>query len=267
METYLNKGIKDVIKEFPEVGNVLNDYNIGCAPCNVGTCLLKDIVEVHNLSYEAESELMKRIAGVIYPGMDIAIPKIERKAGPVTGEVKYSPPLKRLVKEHILIKRLLSLIPQVVENLDTRREEDKQLIHGCVDFVRSYADKYHHAKEEDILFKKFSPDLEIINAMLEEHKIGRNHVKAAVEALEAGDNRVVKEHLIAYQGLLTDHIKKEDEILYPWMDRNLSMSQVGELFNEFDEADNKFPDAPGKYEGFVKTVEAKLKNEEVVQNA
>lgn len=266
MEIYLNKGIKDIIAQFPKVGDILNEYNIGCAPCNVGTCLLKDIVEVHNLSYEAEHELMKRIAGVIYPGMEVVIPKIERKTGPSAGAIKYSPPVKRLVDEHVLIKRLLALVPRAVETLDAAREEDKQIMLGCVDFIRSYADKYHHAKEEDILFKKFSPDLEIINAMLEEHKIGRGHVKVAAEALETADNRAIKEHLTAYQRLLTDHIKKEDEILYPWMDRNLSMSQVGELFAEFDEADRRFPDAPLKYEGFIKTLEEKFQNEEVVQN-
>ena len=32
---------------------------------------------------------------------------------------------------------------------------------------------------------------------------------------------------------MSEHIKKEDEILYPWIDRNLSLTQVGELFGKF----------------------------------
>ncbi len=44
MEEYLNKSIKEIINQFPEVGDSLNEYNIGCAPCSVGSCLLKDIV-------------------------------------------------------------------------------------------------------------------------------------------------------------------------------------------------------------------------------
>lgn len=263
MEAYLNKGIKDIISQFPEVGNILNEYNIGCAPCNVGTCLLKDIVEVHNLSYEQEHELMTRIAGVIYSGKTVEIPRIERKVGPASGEIKYSPPMKKLVDEHVLIKRLLALIPVIVKDLNVAQEQDKQMILDSVDFIRSYADRYHHAKEEDILFKKFGDDLEIIKAMLEEHQIGRGHAKAVLEAVEACNNLPVKEHIIAYRDLLAEHIRKEDEILYPWMDRNLSMAQVGDLFAKFNEVDKQFKDTSREYERLINALEEKFQKEEV----
>ena len=44
MEAYLNKGIKEIIDQFPEIEDILNEYDIGCGPCSVGTCLFKDIV-------------------------------------------------------------------------------------------------------------------------------------------------------------------------------------------------------------------------------
>ena len=88
MEKYLNKGIKDLILEFPKVGDILNEYNIGCVPCNVGSCLLKDIVQIHNLSSEDEEELIVRIARVIYPDRKIEIPEIKRKARPKSKEIK-----------------------------------------------------------------------------------------------------------------------------------------------------------------------------------
>jgi len=99
-----------------------------------------------------------------------------------------------------------------------------------VDFIRSYADRFHHAKEEDILFACFDPGLDILKAMHEDHDRGRAHVRGVVEALEQGDREGVAAHLAGYAGVLSEHIKKEDEILYPWMDRNLSVRQVGELF-------------------------------------
>jgi len=61
MEKYLNKGIKDVIDEFPDIESILEEYDIGCGPCSVGTCLLKDIVEVHRLPPEKEQDLLARI--------------------------------------------------------------------------------------------------------------------------------------------------------------------------------------------------------------
>ena len=79
MDEYLNKGIKEIIEEFPEVENVLNDYDIGCGPCTVGICQLKDIVAIHRLPEDQEQQLMARIAKAMRPDQDIKIPKIEKR--------------------------------------------------------------------------------------------------------------------------------------------------------------------------------------------
>src|SRR3989338_6912108 len=239
MEEYLNKGIKDLITEFPKVADILNEYNIGCVPCNVGSCLLKDIVEIHNLPIEDERELMKRIAKVIYPDRDVKILEIKRKIKAKPGEIKYSPPIKRLVDEHTLIKKWIDLIPTVVETVDVESAAGRQLIMDGLDFIRFYADKFHHAKEEEILFEYVDENLDIIKTMLQDHETGRGHVKAVLEALKSNDEAAVSEHLTGYKDLLTEHIKKEDEILYPWIDRNLFTKQVGELFSRFNEAEGR----------------------------
>ena len=237
METYLNTPIKEVISKFPKVGEILEEYEIGCVPCTVGSCLLKDIIEIHNLSEEDEQEVLVRVAKVIYPDRNIKIPKIERKAKTRSKEIRYSPPMKKLVDEHVLIQRWIALIPQVLEHLDVESPEDLKIISEGADFIRSYADKFHHAKEEDILFKYFDENLDVLKTMLEDHTKGRGHVKALIEAVEKKNKKGIVEHLNAYRELLTEHIKKEDEILYPWMDRNLSVKEVGELFSKFNDVD------------------------------
>lgn len=255
MEVYLNKGIKEVIDQYPAVEQILDEYGIGCGPCSVGVCLLKDIVDIHNLPSEQEQELMHKIAAIIYPGQDIKIPESEKKAPAVKEEVKYSPPMKKLVDEHVLIKRWIALIPAVVENLDLESDAGRQLIVDGIDMIRSYADRYHHAKEEDILFKYFDENSEILQVMYADHTTGREHVKAMLEALERKDKTTLGEHLMAYRELLTEHIKKEDEILYPWMDRNLSTKQVGELFSKFNQVDQQLGFSSEKYEKFVTELE------------
>jgi len=67
LEAYLDKGIKEVIVQFPAIESILNEFGIGCGPCNVGTCLLKDIVRIHNLPADREEELLKEISGIISP--------------------------------------------------------------------------------------------------------------------------------------------------------------------------------------------------------
>ncbi len=266
MEHYLNKNIKEVILAFPETADILNEAGISCASCNVGTCRLKDVVDVHNLPLDEEQTLMTRIARVIYPDREAEVPRIKRKIPAAGGEIKYSPPLRNLVDEHTVIKRLLVLVPRILEDLDIARENDRKLVLDLIDFIRSYADRYHHAKEEDILFKVLDEDLEILKSMHEEHRAGRGHVQAVLDALEAGNNQEVRDHLTAYGQLLTGHIKKEDEILYPWIDRNLSVSKVGVLFTRFTEIDKKFSDTASRQKEFIRSLEEIFNGEEVINN-
>ncbi|MGD0282959.1 MAG: hemerythrin domain-containing protein [Dissulfurispiraceae bacterium] len=264
MEKYLSRGVKEVITEFPAIGAILDEYHIGCTLCGVGTCLLKDIVQVHNLPPEDERVLMARISRVIYPDRDIKIPAMQRKCcSAVPQEIKYSPPMQGLVYEHTVIKRVLAMIPVIIEDLDVSRVEDRALVLGTIDFIRSYADRYHHAKEEDILFKEFDENLEMVKVFNEDHRIGRGHVKAILDALVTADNVSVREHFMGYRELLTGHIRREDEVLYPWMDRNLSTSQIGRLFSRFTSVDSQFRDVSEKQESFVRTLEEKYKYEEV----
>lgn len=64
MKQYLNTGIKEVLKKYPELAPILADYDINCYKCN-GNCLFKDIFEEHNLSMKQEIELKTRMAAVI----------------------------------------------------------------------------------------------------------------------------------------------------------------------------------------------------------
>ncbi len=255
MEQFLQSPIKELIGRFPALGTILEDYAIGCVPCSVGTCLLRDIVEIHNLSPGDEEELMGRIAAVVAPGQAVAVPRSgrDRAAGP--GKVSYSPPMKRLVEEHRRILRFVALIPALTAGLDVESAEGRGRILDAVDFIRSYADRFHHAKEEDLLFACFDEGLEIFKAMHEDHRRGRACVQGVLDALARRDAGGVARNLAEYGEILTEHIRKEDEILYPWMDRNLTTRQVGELYARFREVDETFLEAGERYEAFVRSLE------------
>ncbi|TLD42125.1 MAG: hypothetical protein JETT_1605 [Candidatus Jettenia ecosi] len=262
MDKVLNKEIKQIIDTYPEVGRILDEYGIGCVPCSVGSCLLKDVVGIHNLDPQQEATLMYRIEKAIYPERNVSEPKVDLTKKSAPKKISYSPPVKKLVDEHVLIKRLLALIPSIVEYVETSIKVDKDLVLKCVDFIRTYADKYHHMKEEDILFKYVDDKAEIIQVMFKDHDIGRGHIRQVVEGAEKGNKAQIKEHILAYRDLLTQHIKKEDEILYPWIDRQLSVTQVGEMFRKCNEADASVGDElPRKYERFIVELEEKFLQE------
>lgn len=240
MDKYLNAPIKQTITEHPAVGRILEEFKIGCVPCTLGSCLLKDIVAIHNLSKAQEIDLLYRIEKALYPERHVVKPSVPAAAAQTQPRaLTYSPPLRRLVDEHTVIKRVVTRLPALVERVDPRTPAGRQLVADGLEFIRSYADRYHHAKEEDILFLYVNRELDIVQTILQDHVTGRGHVQAALAALTAGDAAAVGASLMAYHTLLTEHIKKEDEILYPWIDRGLTTSQVGELYARFDAADSQ----------------------------
>lgn len=253
---FLNQGIKAIITRHPEVGRILEEFKVGCTTCGVGTCLLGDIVGIHNLSLEDEAELMFRIEKTIYPHKNVTKPEIKKRPTPTTGQ-KYSPPLQVLVDEHKVIKRWLALIPRVIAHLDQDPDTAWAWIEQGLELIRRYADQYHHAKEEDILFKFAQENMEIIQVMYADHSTGRNHAKGVEEAMGNRDKQKAVHHLLAYRELLTEHIRKEDEILYPWIDRGLSDTQVGKMYAQFLQADAD-SGSPEKYLVFVNNLEAVL---------
>jgi len=199
---------------------------------------------------------MSQIAAVIFPGRKVDFPPILRKVRPPSsGWSGFSPPMKTLVNEHTLITRLLALVPWISALLDRNPQAGRQAAAAALDFIRIYADRFHHAKEEDILFACFDPELEVLKSMHGEHEMARGHVKAAAAALESGDDASVAANLSAYRDLLTQHIRKEDEVLYPFLDSRLTTTQVGQMFQRFAAIEKEFGETPRRLERTIAAME------------
>ena len=147
-------------------------------------------------------------------------------------------------EEHREIKELLKILGRFCGQLE--RGEDASLDDGAamIDFLQAYADRFHHEKEERLVF----PLLEKlgvprsggpIEIMLEDHEQGRAHVRGMAEALEclrAGEKEAVRsfaEHARNYILLLTEHIKTEDEAIFDMAEMRLSPAQLEQLASEF----------------------------------
>lgn len=253
MRNYLEQPIKDLMQQHPALGTILSEAGIGCTTCSLGTCKVKDILEIHNLDSAQAHRLLDHMGKAIYGSAHFEVPSIERKAAPVRSA--FCPPIARMVEEHAHILKLIEAIPGLVAALRRDLAAARPLAEQALDFIRNYADRYHHAKEEDILFGYFDPQSEILEVMLQDHEEGRGHVRGVAEALVASDLDRVEAHLLAYGKLLRGHIQRENEILYPWMDRSLSMREVGELYARCAEVEQHFGDRPREYEGFADSLQ------------
>ncbi|MDD2582265.1 MAG: hemerythrin domain-containing protein [Desulfuromonadaceae bacterium] len=169
-----------------------------------------------------------------------------------------------LVEEHKLILRMIGLLEKNAPETAAGSYLNWQFYLDGVDFIRNYADRFHHAKEEDVLFtalvdngmpKEHSP----VAAMLMEHDQGRSFVLAmesAVHEVQAGqsDNyQAIADNAVGYAALLRDHINKEDNVLYPLSERVLPESMRPGILAGYQSAEAQVP--PGFREHYRLVVE------------
>lgn len=152
-----------------------------------------------------------------------------------------------LVNEHVYIKIVLKAIKKISVGLMNGEEVDDELYRNIIDFVRNFADKYHHQKEENYLFNRMaeSPKNNAaanapVQGMLLEHDIGRKYISNLEKALndyKAG-NKDAKVNVIAYgivyTDLLEDHIFKEDNVIFQYGLRVLNEDEIKLLEKEFN---------------------------------
>lgn len=170
-----------------------------------------------------------------------------------------------LVNEHRLILRMLDVLERAARCTERDGYVDCRLYLEAVEFIRQYADRYHHAKEEDVLFaalvkngmpRENSP----VAAMLMEHDQGRTFVadlESAVTAAlagEPGQAQRIADNALGYVALLREHIAKEDEILYPLAERILPATLRSEVVRGYQVAESHVP--AGFAEGFEALVAA-----------
>lgn len=159
-----------------------------------------------------------------------------------------------MIDEHKNIKRMLVVIRKASLGIMNGKEIDYSDFEAMVDFVRNYADKHHHGKEEKFLFNKMideigGPAEKLVKfGMLVEHDLGRLYMTELQEALakvKAGDAEAkldVIANAVSYTHLLTRHIDKEDKVVYTFAKRELSEETLNTINKEcqaFEEEMNK----------------------------
>jgi hemerythrin-like domain-containing protein len=132
-----------------------------------------------------------------------------------------------LMIEHRLIERMLSAIKDFLSTIESKHKVDPVFVDTAVDFIRIYADRTHHGKEEDILFralnnKPLTPkDRQIMKELLDEHAFGRQITQSLVNAntrYRQGDGTALAqiiENLRTLTEFYPKHIEKEDKVFFP----------------------------------------------------
>jgi len=153
--------------------------------------------------------------------------------------------------EHRLIEKMLGLIDRELETIEKTQKVNPVFIDTVVDFIRTYADRTHHGKEEDILFKELgmkklnSDDSRIMRELVDEHILARNAVSDLVAAnnkyIEGNEKSidVIIEKLTFLINFYPKHIIKEDKVFFPDTERYFTDGELNAMLNEFNEFDKR----------------------------
>ncbi len=156
-----------------------------------------------------------------------------------------------MTEEHDNILRMLKVVREACCRILQGEKPEDEDFRSMIDFVRAYADRHHHGKEEQILFQDMLDHLGamgqklITHGMLVEHDMGRLYMSELEEAL----NRYKKGQRVSdlldilsaaneYTHLLERHIEKENQVVYPFAERSLSaeiMEEADKRVREFEE--------------------------------
>lgn len=160
----------------------------------------------------------------------------------------YKDSITLMMSEHQYILRMVEVIRKACYLLMTENKIDYTDFEDMILFIRNYADKHHHGKEEKILFKQMTDNLGKIadnlirHGMLVEHDLGRLFMKELEDSIvrvKDGDDESrldIIANAISYTHLITRHIGKEDDLIYSYGQKNLS----AEIMNTVNKDTIKF---------------------------
>lgn len=173
--------------------------------------------------------------------------------------------IDRLLEEHGAIKRMMQVTDKVCKRLKAGGKIPSEHLDQIMEFYLVFADQCHHEKEEQGLF----PVLEAagvpveggpIGVMLTDHKMLRGCMERmgkAVARYKEGNERaaaMIAQNAINHDELLLMHISKEENVLFPLAEAQLTEAQKAEVAARF-EGQESGKIGPGRHEAFLKTLD------------
>lgn len=153
-----------------------------------------------------------------------------------------------LINEHNGVKTILEVLSKINSQIKKGQEANLEHIDEIIEFLRVFVDQCHHTKEEVILFSSVESvgqdeDRALIKELLEEHNKGRSFVNSFSEIFDdyKKGNKEKASELVKiseeYISLLTKHIEKEDNKLFPVADLLLSKEEQKDMLEEFEDVE------------------------------
>ena len=155
-----------------------------------------------------------------------------------------------LANEHRLILKALDTFTLAKKRLENGEYPEGVFFKKAVEFSKTFSDKFHHFKEEFLLFgllaqkKDGALDLEM-GALRYQHERNRFFLKNIEQSIDGYDlhneiaTTTILENLASYSSILRRHIYKEDHIFFKLADQELNQEEQESLLEQFEFEDKK----------------------------
>ncbi len=149
-----------------------------------------------------------------------------------------------LMAEHRNIEKVLACLDRMADAFEEAGALDAKVAGDALEFLRTYADRLHHGKEEANLFPAMEErgiprEVGPTAVMRQEHDIGRGLVRDMGAAVEGKDLAGFVAAARDYVGLLREHIAKEDQILFPMADSIIPAGEQEGLLDAFQRVEER----------------------------
>lgn len=158
-----------------------------------------------------------------------------------------------MLREHHNILLVVEALEKDAHGLKNGQAFNVEFYLKFIDFQRNYVDKFHHVKEEEILFpflekNESTADKQEIILLVHQHLLTRAHVENIEKALEVNDYRIIAANAVDYCNMIREHIEREDKLYFPLVEKLLSDDAKKSIMLRFEANEAAFPvDTAEKY--------------------
>ena len=166
--------------------------------------------------------------------------------------VKARPATADLRDEHEVILRALGVLERIADRLAAGRAVSDSTLTDLVQLLQTFADRCHHAKEEDQLFPAMRAKGAggTVAVFLEEHEEGRGYLRTLASGVSSAERAAAARRYVA---MLQDHIQRENEVLFPMADELFTAEEHGALARAYEDVELRVVGA-GVHEGLLATL-------------
>jgi len=159
-------------------------------------------------------------------------------------------PTENLIKEHKEINELLEIMSKIAAKIKSKDVFYPTDVEEIIDYLIIIIDKSHQGKEDEVFYPEListgiSKETEPLSIINYEHVLAKRYLKeisSCVVNCKIGNDfsgDLLADSLTNYVIVIQNHIKREEEIVFPIANEVFSTEKQNEILQRFEVIDQK----------------------------